>query len=101
MNDPRRDQPRPSLPAIARLTQGHHHVVGRNCEKHPGRAIRIAEIGKKKLVDRPEWGTINFEQSREDIDTVILLSEELANLPLNLLTDTKGNQLYIRNGGCL
>lgn len=56
--------------------------------------VRIAEIGKKKLVDRPEWGTINFEQSREDIDTVISLSEELANLPLNLLTDTRGGQLY-------
>ena len=55
---------------------------------------RIAEIGEKKLVDRPEWGTINFEQAREDIDTVISLSEELANLPTKLLTDTKGGQLY-------
>ena len=55
---------------------------------------RIAEIGKKKLVDRPEWGTINFEQSREDIDVVISLSQELENLPTSLLTEMRGSQLY-------
>ena len=55
---------------------------------------RIAEIGEKELVDRPEWGTINFEQAREEIDAVISLSKELTNLPTNLLTDTRGGQLY-------
>ena len=28
----------------------------------------IAEIGKKELVGRPEWGRIDFEQARENIE---------------------------------
>ena len=55
---------------------------------------QIAEIGEKNLVDRPEWGTVNFEQAREDMQAVISLSEELANLPTNLLPERYGGQLY-------
>lgn len=54
---------------------------------------QIAEIGEKELVNRPEWGTINFEKSREDIDSVISLSEELASLPTHHLPERYGGQL--------
>ena len=48
---------------------------------------KIAELlsYKSKFISRPEWGAINFENARNDIETVFWIVEEIKTLPNYIL----------------
>ena len=47
----------------------------------------ITKYKDKKLINRPEWGAIGFENAREDIEMVFSIAADLTDLPLQYLTE--------------
>ena len=47
----------------------------------------ITAFGEKKLISRPDWGLINFDKAKSDIDLVLSIAADLSELPLQFLTD--------------
>ena len=50
----------------------------------------IEELSPKKgsFINRPQWGEINFENERKDIETVFWIIEEINNLPTDVLPES-------------
>ena len=48
---------------------------------------KITQYKDKELITRADWGAINFEAAREDIEMVFSIVMDLADLPLQYLTD--------------
>lgn len=48
----------------------------------------INQYQDKKLISRPEWGAIDFEKAKEDVELVLSIAGDLTDLPLNYLTDS-------------
>ncbi|MYF93585.1 MAG: hypothetical protein F4184_16370 [Gemmatimonadetes bacterium] len=53
----------------------------------------VLKYADTQLVSRPEWGTINFENARADIETALSISIDLASLPLQELTDGAAGEI--------
>ena len=45
------------------------------------------------LVDRPDWGQINFEMARSDIELVLSIASDLADMPVELLTENSATEI--------
>ena len=54
---------------------------------------RIARFADGELIERPDWGTIRFEEARQDIDIAIRIAHELLDLPLKHLTSSSAQEL--------
>lgn len=48
----------------------------------------VNEYGSKKLLERPEWGAINFTAAHSDVDRIFSVLNHLQILPLEYLPDT-------------
>lgn len=48
----------------------------------------------EKLVSRPDWGSINFETARDDLDRIFSIVGHLNILPLESLTDQAVKQIH-------
>src|SRR5690606_15597413 len=48
----------------------------------------------EKLVSRPDWGSINFESARDDLDRIFSIVGHLNILPLESLTDQAVKQIH-------
>lgn len=44
---------------------------------------------KEELIKRPEWGDMNFEDIRNDIETAFWLAEEISRLPIQMVDDNE------------
>jgi len=53
----------------------------------------VLKYADTQLVNRPEWGTINFEDARPDVETALSISKDLASLPLEELTDGTAGEI--------
>ncbi len=53
----------------------------------------LTQFAKKRLVQRQEWGSIDFKQASDDIDSVISIANDLLRLPLKHLTDANAQEL--------
>lgn len=49
---------------------------------------KLTKYTESDLVSRPKWGEITFENSREDINLVLSIANDLQSMPLKLLTTT-------------
>lgn len=47
----------------------------------------VIDYDEESLRSRPEWGTINFEEAREDFDRIFSICGYLAELPVERLTE--------------
>ena len=54
---------------------------------------KITRYNDAELISRPEWGVINFEKAKSDIDLVLSIANDLSDLPLHYLTDTVTQQI--------
>ena len=45
-----------------------------------------------KLISNPDWGTINFESARGDLDLLFGLCSHIKELPISLIPNTVGDQ---------
>ena len=54
----------------------------------------LAAYEEIELINRQQdWGSINFEKARADIDSILDITRDLLNLPLQYLTDTAAQQI--------
>ena len=53
----------------------------------------ITKYSGSNLVDRPDWGHINFEAARTDIELVLSIAGDLENMPVELLTENSAAQI--------
>ena len=53
----------------------------------------LAAYADVELISRGEWGSINFESARADINLALSISTDLLDLPLEYLTDAAANQI--------
>lgn len=51
------------------------------------RVIQGWAAKKEKLIKRPEWGNVNFEDIRNEIETAFRLAEEIVRLPIQMVDD--------------
>ena len=47
----------------------------------------------EQLICKPEWGEINFERIRAEIDEALSIAKDLANLPLEEIPETNAQQI--------
>ncbi|MDN7134915.1 hypothetical protein [Pseudidiomarina terrestris] len=55
---------------------------------------RTLEFKTDELVTRNDWGSINFEDAREDLDRIFAIIKHLDILPLEYLTDQAVKQIH-------
>ncbi len=49
---------------------------------------KITQYTEENLIGRPDWGAINFEMARPDIELAISIATDLSGLPLQYLSDS-------------
>lgn len=54
---------------------------------------RITGTPVDSLVANPDWGKVNFENARDDLNTAFAIANQLKNLPVELLPDQEFNPL--------
>ncbi len=56
--------------------------------------INITKYSSTNLVSRPgDWGSIDFESAKSDIDLALSIGRDLSDLPVEFLTESAANQL--------
>ncbi|MDE0399359.1 MAG: hypothetical protein OXL96_16305 [Candidatus Poribacteria bacterium] len=53
----------------------------------------LAAYSDIELISRKDWGSINFEGARADINLALSMATDLINLPLEYLTDTTAQEI--------
>ena len=53
----------------------------------------LAEYAGKELIKRGNWGEINFENARSDIESVLYFANQLKDMPLESLDDGKAREM--------
>lgn len=57
--------------------------------------VALAGHTDLELISRQDWGSINFENARADIDLALSIATDLLDLPLQYLTDTAAQNIAI------
>ena len=58
-----------------------------------GNLQELFQFKDTELIDRKEWGVLNFEQIRHDVESVFRIATELVDLPLEHLPSKTANQV--------